>query len=126
MRGSSQGGHTIKVEFLMGCSKAQRVPPAVNEHSVPIASVVPGSPGEGCLPWTASCSLELLGVRRSGCVSMDTCLNSDASLLNADRPRQGNRAVAQGEKILRQGSHFQSILSNIALRREKLWSGVVL
>lgn len=51
---------------------------------------------------------ELLGVRTSVCVSMDTCLNSDASLSNANRPKKGNRAVAQGEKILR-GISFQSI-----------------
>lgn len=127
MRGSSQRGHTIKVEALKGCSKAQWVPSPVNQHRC--ASPYPAwslaalekdaHHGQQAAPWKS------LGLRRSAWVSMDTCLNSDASLLNANRLRKGNRGVAQGEKILKRIMLLKH-LNNTTLKRERLWSGVIL
>lgn len=52
-----KGAHSSRVEVLMGCSRAQWVPSAVNQHRcAPAHSLVPGGLGEGChgpqaAPW---------------------------------------------------------------------------
>ena len=119
----------------LGCNKpwAQWVPTLVNKHRRASVHTQRGPrqgsavPGQLCLPWIASCSLKgkLLGLNRSGWVSLDMCLKTDAPHLNSNRRRRGDGTVAQGEKILKRIPLLKH-LSNTMLEREMLGSGVIL